>query len=227
VLTIRDLAASLKNRGGFTGNIADLLDYFEQIIAEIMYQLCDGYAINIGILTIYPRVGGTWEHPNEAGDRKKHPITFNVRVSARLNRIAEAITLECDGIADNPSYIDEVSDILSGTVNETLTPGGAVVIYGHRIKIEGTDPGVDMRVVGTTADGQPYNTVVPPPYIENMASKIIAILPVSIPNGTYRIQIDTQYAGSGKLLKEVRVITSGADLIVGGAPSALPEGGEF
>jgi hypothetical protein len=218
VLSIHDLAASLKNRAGFTGNVTDLIDYFEQLIAEIIYQLCDGYAVNIGILTIYPRVGGTWEHVNEVNDRKKHPITFNVRVSAKLNRMAEAITLECDGIADNPAHIDEVTDILSGTVNETLTPGGVIVISGHRIRIEGTKPEVGLQIVGTTKDAQAYSVAIAPPYVENKASKVIAVLPASIPDGTYRLQINTQYAGSGSLLKDIRVIISGADLIVGTTP---------
>jgi hypothetical protein len=218
VLTIHDLAASLKNRAGFTGNVTDLIDYVEQLIAEIIYQLCDGYAVNIGILTIYPHVGGTWEHTNEVSDREKHPITFGVRISARLNRMTEAITLECDGIVDNPAYIDEVADVLSGTTNETLTPGGVVVIKGQRIKIEGTKPGVGLQIVGTTKDAQPYSAVIAPPYVENKASKIIAVLPTPIPDGIYRIQIDTQYAGSNTLLKDIRVITSAADLTVGSIP---------
>jgi hypothetical protein len=129
--------------------------------------------------------------------------------------MVEAITLECDSIADNPAYINEVTDVLSGTVNETLTPGGVIVISGYRIRIEGTKPEVGLQIVGTTKDAQAYSVAIAPPYVENKASKVIAVLPASIPDGTYRLQINTQYAGRGSLLKDIRVIISGADLIVG------------
>jgi hypothetical protein len=161
-------------------------------------------------------VGGTWEHANEAADREKHPITFRTRIRAELSRMAQAITLVCDGQAEDSAYIDEVQDVASGTVNETLTPGGVVVITGSKIKIAGTKTGVGLRVSGAYASGQAFSTVVPPPYVENTASKIIALLPASLPNGTCKIQINTQYSGGNSLLKDIRVIWSG-DLIVGSA----------
>jgi hypothetical protein len=160
-------------------------------------------------------VGGTWEHPNEASDREKHPISFRTRIRAELSRMTGAITLVCDGQADSPAYIDEVQDIQSGTVNETLTPGGVVVITGHQIKIAGTKTGVGLRVSGAYASGQAFSTVVPPPYVENTASKIIALLPASLPSGTCKIQINTQFSG-GDPLKDIRVLWSG-DLTVGSA----------
>jgi hypothetical protein len=214
MLTVLDLAASLKNRAGFTGNVADLLDYHEQLMAEMKYQLCDGFAVNLGPVSIHPRVGGTWEHPNEAADREKHPVTFRTRIRAELSRMAQAITLVCDGQAEVAAYIDEVQDVASGTVNETLTSGGAVVITGHRIKVEGTKPGVGIAITGTRAGGTPYTNMILPPYVENTASKVIAILPAGIPEGTFRIRITTQFTGGSSLLKDVRMIES-APLTVG------------
>jgi hypothetical protein len=215
VLTIHDLAASLKNRAGFTGNVADLIDYHEQLMAEMKYQLCDGFAVNLGPVSVHPRVGGTWEHPNEASDREKHPITFRTRIRTELSRMASAITLVCDGQADEPAYIDEVQDVQTGAVNESLTPGGVIVITGHRIKIEGTKPGVALRITGTSQPGNmPYSAVIPAPYVENTTSKIIAVLPAGVPNVTFKIQINTQYSGGKPELKDIRVIWSG-DLTVG------------
>jgi hypothetical protein len=125
-----------------------------------------------------------------------------------------AITLVCDGQAEDTAYIDEVEDVSTGAVNESLTPGGVVVITGHRIKIAGAKTGVGLRVSGAYESGQAFSTVVPPPYVENTASKIIALLPAGLPSGTCRVQINTQYASSNTLLKDIRVIWSG-DLTVG------------
>lgn len=206
-LTVIDLAASLKARGGFTGNVQTLIDYHGQLMAEMKYQLCDGFAVNLGPVSIHPCVGGTWEHANEAGDRKKHPITFRARIRNELSRMVDAITLVCDGPVEAVAYIDEVHDILSDTVNEILTPGGAIVITGHRLKIMGTKPGVGIFLVGTQADNTPYSAEIPKPYVENGASKLIVILPASIPSGTYKLEIRTQYSGSTEL-KDIRVIQS-------------------
>jgi hypothetical protein len=215
VLTIHDLAASLKNRAGFTGNVQDLIDYHEQLMAEMKYQLCDGFAVNLGPVSVHPRVGGTWEHASEAGDREKHPITFRTRIRAELSRMAAAITLVCYGQAEDAAYIDEVQDIQTGTVNESLTPGGVIVITGNKIKVAGTKPGVALRITGASQPGNmPYSAVIPAPYVENTASKIIAVLPASVPNGTFKIQINTQYSGGKSELKDIRVIWS-RDLTVG------------
>jgi hypothetical protein len=192
-LTVMDLAASLKTRAGFTGNVQDLIDYYEQLMAEAKYQVCDGYAVNLGLVSIHPSVGGTWEHANEAGDRAKHPVTFRARIRSELSRMAEAISLNCDGPAESSASLDDVQDILSGTVNETLTPGGVIVITGHRIKITGTKPGVGLYLVAVQSDGAPYYAVeIPKPYVENRAPKVIALLPVSIAPGHYKLEIRTQ-----------------------------------
>jgi hypothetical protein len=222
VLTIHDLAASLKNRAGFTGNVADLIDYHEQLMAEMKYQLCDGFAVNLGPVSIHPRVGGTWEHADEAADREKHPITFRMRVRTELSRMAAAITLVCDGPADASAFIDEVQDVTSGAVNESLTPGGVIVITGHKIKVAGDKPGVALRITGTSQPGNmPYSAVIPAPYVENTTSKVIAVLPAGVPNGTFKIQINTQFSGGKTDLKDIRVIWS-HDLTVG--PSSASTG---
>jgi hypothetical protein len=227
MLTVLDLAASLKNRAGFTGNVTDLLDYHEQLMAELKYQLCDGFAVNLGPVSIHPRVGGTWEHPNEAADREKHPITFRTHIRAELSRMAQAITLVCDGQAEDTAYIDEVEDVSTGTVNETVTSGGVVVITGHKIKVTGDKPGVGVLLTGTRPGGIPFTAPLAPPYVENTASKVIAVLPQNIPVGTFRIQVNTQYSNSSTQLKDVRSIYS-AQLTVGAGSASgdTPEGAE-
>jgi hypothetical protein len=129
--------------------------------------------------------------------------------------MAQAITLVCDGQAEDSAYIDEVQDVQTGAVNESLTPGGVIVITGHRIKVAGDKPGVALRVTGTSQPGNmPYSAVLPAPYAENTTSKIIAALPAGLPNGTFKIQINTQFSGGSSLLKDIRVIWS-RDLTVG------------
>ena len=46
-LTIEQVCAALKNRGGFTGNYEDLTENIRQFFDEAAYQLCDGFAVNM------------------------------------------------------------------------------------------------------------------------------------------------------------------------------------
>ncbi|MDR2194250.1 MAG: hypothetical protein LBP19_07270, partial [Treponema sp.] len=60
-LTIEDVCAALKNRGGFTGNYDDLVTHVKQFLDEVAYQLCDGFAVNLLYFLAYPNVGGTFD----------------------------------------------------------------------------------------------------------------------------------------------------------------------
>jgi hypothetical protein len=51
-LTIEQVCAALKNRGGFTGNYDDLVEHVKQFLDEVVYQICDGFAVNLK--TAYP-----------------------------------------------------------------------------------------------------------------------------------------------------------------------------
>jgi hypothetical protein len=57
-LTVEQVCAALKNRGGFTGSYDDLVDHVRQYFDEAAYQLCDGFAVNTGYYSIHPNVGG-------------------------------------------------------------------------------------------------------------------------------------------------------------------------
>jgi hypothetical protein len=53
-LSIEEICAVLKNRGGFTGNYDDLVEHVKQFLDEAAYQLCDGFAVNTGYFSITP-----------------------------------------------------------------------------------------------------------------------------------------------------------------------------
>jgi hypothetical protein len=51
-LTIEEVCAVLKNRGGFTGSYDDLVEHVRQFLDEAACQLCDGFAVNAGYGTV-------------------------------------------------------------------------------------------------------------------------------------------------------------------------------
>jgi hypothetical protein len=67
-LSIEQVCVALKNRGGFTGSYDDLVDHIRQFLAELVHQLCDGFAVNTGYFSVYPFVGGTFDSITEGHD---------------------------------------------------------------------------------------------------------------------------------------------------------------
>jgi hypothetical protein len=68
-LTIEDVCAALKNRGGFTGSYDDLIEHVEQFFDEAAYQLADGFSVQNRYYSIHPKIGGTFNRPLRANRR--------------------------------------------------------------------------------------------------------------------------------------------------------------
>jgi hypothetical protein len=210
-LTIKEVCAALKNRGGFTGSYDDLVEHVLRFFDEAAYQLCDGFAVNMGYFSVHPHVGGTFDKVTEGHNIEKHPISFRFRTRAPLRDLAEHIVVEVEGLANVSGYIDEFIDVSTEAINETLTPGGIFKISGHKLKIDGNNPEVGIYFV-SAAD--PSQRVKVSGYLaENAASKLIGMLPALTP-GAYTLEVVTQYAHGGVLLKEPRVITFAPQLTV-------------
>jgi hypothetical protein len=205
-LSVEQVCAALKNRGGFTGNYDDLVEYVKQFFDEAAYQLCDGFSVNTGYYSIHPNVGGTFNAVNEAHDKEKHPVSFRFRTLAALRSLAERIDVEVEGLADVQGYIDEFIDITTEAVNETATPGGMFSISGHKIKVVGEDPACGMYFV--SQGDSPQEVKVAGHLAENTGSKVIGVIP-SLTAGEWKAVIKTQFSGSGStILKAPRVIES-------------------
>jgi hypothetical protein len=203
-VTIEDIGGALRDRAGFSGNLEQLAADLRLFFNEVEYQLADGFTVNLGPFSIHPNVGGTFDSVREGITEEKHPIDFRYRTRAELREVAQFIDVNVVGVAENGAFIDEVYDNASGTANEKMTPGGVIIITGGKIKIAGEakDTGVYF-----TAPGSPIiTTKVTEHLVENSANKVIAVTP-QLPTGkTWTLQVRTQYAGSGTLLKEVRII---------------------
>jgi hypothetical protein len=210
-LSVEEVCAALKNRGGFTGSYDDLVEHTKQFLDEAAYQLCDGFAVNTGYFSIHPNVGGTFEKVTEGHDTEKHPVTFRFRTRSPLRALAKYIVVEVDGLADVTGYIDEFVDVSTEAVNETLTPGGQFGISGHKIKVVGDDPKVGVYFVSATDAGQ--RVKVSGHLAENTTSKLIGVIP-ALAAGMWKVDVVTQFASGGTLLKEPRTIEFKSELTV-------------
>ena len=204
-LSVEQVCATKKNRGGFTGRYEDMVSYVKQYFEEAAYQLSDGFAINTGFFSIYPNLGGTFKDIHETPDPDKHPLTFRFRAHDPMRELARHIAIEIEGLAHTNGYIDEFTDSETASVNGVYKPGNIFVIHGRKIKIAGSDPSCGVYFVPVD---DPAAAVKVSRIAESTPTRITGIAPATgyIQN---RIEIHTQLTTSTvNLLKTPRVITS-------------------
>ena len=212
-LNIEQVCAALKNRGGFTGSYNDLVEHVKQFFDEAAYQLCDGFAVNTGYFSIYPKVGGTFDFPSEEPRAEKHPVSFRFRARLPLKTLARHIVLVSEGAADLYGSINAVTDLETGTINEKLSPGGMFIISGHKIKVTGIDPTVGVYFVRVDGSGTEHKAK--GVLAGNARRRLIGRVP-ELEQGAWKILVRTQFTGSGNTSLQIpRVVESSFVLSVG------------
>ena len=204
-LNIEQICAAIKTREDFSGNYEDLLKNVQQFFDEAAYQLCNGFSINTGYFSIHPKLDCAFNKTAEAHNFRKHPINFRFCVRPRLRRLAEQIVIDIEGLAGNSGYIDEFIDLHEDSINSIYVPGDVFTIYGHKIKVAGTDPGCGLFFVPVE---DPSKAVKVTLIAENTPSRISGIAPKTEFQHN-RIEIRSQYtSASGSFLYSPRVISS-------------------
>ena len=213
VLSVRDVCAALKNRGGFSGDHNLLLDHVQRFFDETVFQLCDGYAVDTGYFTLHPNIGGIFTSPGESRSREKHPLEFTIRTGSKLRQIAKMVEIEVAGIADTNGSIRQFKDVDTDTVNSIVSAGGTFVISGSKIKITGDNPNCGVYF---EAAGEPGARIkVQGRLAQNLPSKIIGKAPPLEPSKRYRVIVVTQYLGSGNtFLQKPKTLSSVFELTV-------------
>jgi hypothetical protein len=205
-VTLEDICAAMKNRGGYEGSYEDAVQTVRYFHKEMGYQLCDGFSVNTGYYSIHPNIGGTFQSDNEGADPKKHPVTFRFHSLKTLRNLYNDIDVIVEGYADTHGDISEFIDYDEDSVNSLYAPGDQFAIIGNKIKVAGDSPEIGIFFVPVD---DPSKAVKVSRIAENYPSKITGITPqTGRPHN--RIEIRTRFACSGAiLLKTARIITSG------------------
>jgi hypothetical protein len=125
-----------------------------------------------------------------------------ISVAAADVRIAsQDIEVEVLGMASSGTYINSLTDVVSGKINSCITPGGGVNLNGVKIKIVGDAKGVGLHLIeintGEVTDIPKTSVLV------NDPSSVTFIVPADLPAGDYKLSITTQFSHSS-ILKEPR-----------------------
>jgi hypothetical protein len=200
-LGIKDICESAVSRGGADISSSSMEHAVNLFLKEMGYQLCDGFSINTGWFTASVLIRGVFDSPAETFNPEKHTVLFEFRQGATLRKELENVTVEILGVAETGAMIVQVVDVKTGSVNDLLTPNRNLKIAGDKLKIIGDNPANGVYFID---EQEGRIQVEASDIVINNPSELIIVIP-ALSAGTYRLEVTTQYVGSGsKVLNEPR-----------------------
>ena len=180
-------------------DVAATLQVYGEVVSAIIK---DGSAVNTPLMNTSMSISGVFDGANDSFDKKRHTVNLNITAGTLLRDAVTKVKCEKTEGASTDPYITEVTDIVSGKVNEVLTKGGVVQLVGSRLKFDVKDTAQGIFFVPET--GAPVRAAV---IAENKPARLMAIIPADLPAGTYYIEVRTKILEgnkSGKTLKTGR-----------------------
>jgi len=180
-------------------DVAATLQVYGEVISAIIK---DGSAVNTPLMNTALSISGVFDGANDSFDKKRHTVNLNITAGTLLRDAVTKVKCEKTEGASTDPYITEVTDIVTGTVNTTLTKGGVVQLVGSRLKFDAKDAAQGIFFVPET--GAPVRAAV---IAENKPARLMAIIPADLAAGTYYIEVRTKILEgnkSGKTLKTGR-----------------------
>ena len=117
-------------------DVAATLQVYGEVVSAIIK---DGSAVNTPLMNTSMSISGVFDGANDSFDKKRHTVNLNITAGTLLRDAVTKVKCEkTEGVSTDP-YITEVTDIVTGTVNTTLTKGGVVQLVGSRLKFDAKD----------------------------------------------------------------------------------------
>ena len=177
-------------------DVAATLQVYGEVVSAIIK---DGSAVNTPLMNTALSISGVFDGANDSFDKKRHTVNLNMTAGTLLRDAAAKVKCEKTEAAGTDPYITEVTDIVTGTVNTTLTKGGVVQLVGARLKFDAKDTAQGIFFVPETGEAVRAAVIA-----ENKPARLMAIIPADLAAGTYYIEVRSKHSGGGKPLKAVK-----------------------
>lgn len=210
-LDLEQIAQSAIDRGGATMSVEDMMYGHRAILQEALFQARSGFLVNLEYFTLTAKINGVFTNELDTYDSSRHSLSFNLIQTATTREEVGEISLDIIGIADTMPAIASVTDVKTGSVNSTLTPGRVARIEGSRIKVSGDDSTVGVYFVNV--DSGTSTRVDDDDLVRNYPAEVEVMIP-ELEAGSYNVQIVTQYSHANKVLSEPRTATFDTALTV-------------
>jgi hypothetical protein len=194
-------------RPGLT--MSQIFSVTNELIEEICTIIGDGEAINTPLINTLFSLSGMYEGATDSFDPKRHSLKLNVYPGTRLREVLRKVKLEKTVAAEPLPHIIEVKDMVSGAVNERLTPGGVVRLGGGRLKILEKEETNGVFIVDEHGTEIKLSMIV-----ENKPTNIIAVIPADVAPGVYFMEVRTSDNRGSKPLRTLKTGRFYKELIV-------------
>ena len=188
--------------------VASLLD------ANIIKVLCEGCAVVTGSAVFQPMITGVFKNIIGKIDPKINEYKISTAMGEELRKSLDAVEPVFTGRVREAAgaSISLVTDLNTGSKDGLLSPGGALIITGNKIKCvnaDGSGHGI-IRLINTETNEVTQLTGI----VENLPKSIICVAPRTLKKGTYTMQIETYYTRGSTLLKTARTLEYSLPLTV-------------
>ena len=99
-------------------DVAATLQVYGEVVSAIIK---DGSAVNTPLMNTSMSISGVFDGANDSFDKKRHTVNLNITAGTLLRDAAAKVKCEKTEGASTDPYITEVTDVVSGKVNEILT----------------------------------------------------------------------------------------------------------
>jgi len=187
------------------GALNEAFGLWRETVGEI---LAEGDGIDTKAVIIHLGIKGKFNSAGESKDMSIHPsVHFGTEFQKALTQVkAHRIHAPQTG-----TVIESVTDIKTQAVNRLLSPGGAARITGDKVKLAGDDPSVGLYFINIDTGAR--TKVDASSVAENTKGHLMVVIP-PLAQGTYHIEVVTQFTGGGVLSKTPKTATFDKPLTV-------------
>jgi len=171
---------------------------YEEIIGAHEYFLRQGAGINTEFLNIRPVPQGVFRDDNDKFESGRHKLKYKTRLGRRYNRVTEDVKMEKVAPVSNSPLPTTLEDIASGTVNETLTPGGVATLSGLRLNFKQDDPQQGIFLFDSAKKEYRSERL-----LSQNGKQVVFVVPAGLPSDEYTLEIRVLLHGNKEVKKGI------------------------
>ena len=174
---------------------------------KIIESVCQGSTVNTGSTLYAPALPGSFVGTDGVVDPAKHKPYVNINPSVAFRKELETVLPVFSGnvLDSGGARIGLVTDSATGRTDGFMTPGNTIDITGKKIRSLNADGSGIGSIKFVNAETDAVAATVASTSI-NEPKRIILVVPASLPEGTYRLEIETYYSNTSTLLKSPRTL---------------------
>lgn len=186
---------------------------------KIIESVCQGNTVNTGSALYAPALPGSFVGTSGTIDPAKHKAYVNINPSAAFRKELETVRPVFSGnvLDSGGARLALVTDSATGRTDGFMTPGNTIDITGKKIRCLNADGSGIGSIKFVNAETEAAATITSTTI--NEPSRIIIVVPANLPEGTYRLEVETYYSNALTLLKDPRKLIY-TPLYIGEVPSS-------